>query len=70
MIKYTPEHNVAIRVLDTKNLVINRTYLQRLRKQFRKARHTEIQNKFNLNYCQELVLHWDGTLLPTLTGVE
>lgn len=55
---------------DTENLVINRTSFQRLRKQFRKTRYTEIQRKFNLNDCQELVLHWDGKLLPTLTGVE
>ena len=54
----------------TENLVINRTSLQRLRKQFREARHTEFQQKFDLNDCQELVLHWDGKLLPALTGIE
>lgn len=55
---------------DTENLVVNRTSFQRLRKKFRDSRHTEIQHKFNLNNCQELVLHWDGKLLPALTGVE
>lgn len=55
---------------NTENLVINRTSFQRLRKQFREARYTEIQHKFNLKDCQELVLHWDGKLLPALTGVE
>ena len=55
---------------DTENLVINRTSFQRLRKKFREARHSEIQQNFNLNDCQELVLHWDGKLPPALTGVE
>ncbi len=55
---------------DTEKLVINRTSFQNLRKKFREARYTEIQNKFKLDNCQELVLHWDGKLLPALTGVE
>ena len=42
---------------DTENIVINRTSFQRLRKKFREARHSEIQQNFNLNDCQELVLH-------------
>lgn len=37
--------------LDTENLVINRTSFQNLRKKFREARYTEIQNKFNLDNC-------------------
>ena len=55
---------------DTKNLAINRTSFHRLRKKFREARHSEIQQKFNLSDCQELVLHSDGKLLPDLTGVR
>ena len=52
----------AAEACDTENLVI--------RKKFREARHSEIQQNFNLNDCQELALHWDGKLLPALTGVE
>ena len=52
----------AAEACDTENLVI--------RKKFRETRHSEIQQNFNLNDCQELVLHWDGKLLPALTGVE
>ena len=55
---------------DAENLVINRTSFQRLRKKFREARHSKIQQNFNLNDCQELVQHWDGKLLPALTGGE
>jgi hypothetical protein len=55
---------------DTENLIINRTSFQRLRNKFREERHTEIQHKFRMNDCKELVLHWDGKLLPALTGVE
>ena len=56
--------------LDTENLVINQFSCQRLKKICREARHSEIQQKFNLSDCQELVLHWDGKLLPDLTGVQ
>ena len=31
---------------------------------------TEIQHKFNLKFCQELVYDWDRRLLPVLKGVE
>lgn len=30
----------------------------------------EIQQKFNLSDCKELVLHWDGKLLSALTAIE
>ena len=55
---------------DTDKLVINRTSFQRLRHEFREARHKEIQQQFNLNDCQELLLHWDEKMLPALTGIE
>ena len=55
---------------DTENLVINQTSFQRLKKICIEARHSEIQQKFNLSNCPELVLHWDGKLLPDLTGVQ
>ena len=55
---------------DTENLVINQTFFQRLRKKFGEERHSEIQQKFNLSDCQELVLHWDGKLLPDLAGIR
>lgn len=62
---------VKVFICDTENLVINLTSFQRLRKKIlREARHTEIQLKFNLNNCQELVLNWDGKLLPAFTGFE
>ena len=54
---------------DTENPVINLTFFQRLMKKFREERHSEIQQKFNLSDCQELVLHWDGKLLLDLTGI-
>lgn len=55
---------------DTKNLIINRTSFQRMRKKFREERHAEIKQQFIHNNCQEFVLHWDGKLLPALTGIE
>ena len=48
---------------DTENLVINCTSFQRLRKKFREARYSEIQQNFNLNDCQELVLTGDAEVI-------
>lgn len=55
---------------DAENLVINRSSFQRLRKQFRETRYKDIQENFHLKDCMQLVLHWDGKLLPALKGVE
>ncbi|CAI9714882.1 Hypothetical predicted protein [Octopus vulgaris] len=44
--------------------------LARILKQNLEKWDTEIQHKFNLNDCQELVLYWDGKLLPALTGIK
>lgn len=55
---------------DTEKLIINRTSFQQLRKSFRSTRYQEIQSKFMLNDCLELVLHWDGKLLAAINRTE
>lgn len=54
---------------NVENLVLNRSSIYRLRKKFRNERHTEIQKNFKLATCEKLVVHWDGKLLPQLTGI-
>lgn len=53
-----------------KNLIINRTSFNALEKKFREVTHKEIQHRFNLNDCQQLVLHWDEKRLLALKGIE
>lgn len=55
---------------DTTDLIINRTSIQRRRKEFRDERQAEIKRNFNLHECKALVLHWDSKLLPAVSGME
>ena len=53
---------------DIENLVINHFSLKRLRKEFREAKHTEIQYIIKQNDFLKLVLNWDGNMLTALEG--
>jgi hypothetical protein len=53
---------------DTSTLSINRTSIGRQRKQWRKLIAEEIKKDFDMDV--PLVVHWDGKMLPDLTGKD
>lgn len=51
-------------------LVVNRTSLQRYRQRIRTERALELKKSFKFPDANFLVVHWDGKLLPAMTGNE
>ncbi|KAL4126442.1 hypothetical protein QTP88_010664 [Uroleucon formosanum] len=49
-------------------LIINRSSIRSARIEFRKERAKKIRQDYNLANEETLVVHWDGKLLPALTG--
>lgn len=55
---------------DTTSLSISRTTLQRSRQRIRKERAEILKTAFGKSELLAPVIHWDGKLLPSLTGME
>lgn len=53
---------------DTNKLIINRSSIRRSRLRLRKQRAEKIRRDYNLTKDEVVVIHWDGKLLPALTG--
>lgn len=49
-------------------LIINRTSIRNARLRFRKERAENIRKEYKLSIDDAVILHWDGKLLPALTG--
>jgi len=49
-------------------LILNRTSINRIRQRLRKDRADQLRNEFNTSEVGSVVGHWDGKLLPDLTG--
>ncbi|KAL4090485.1 hypothetical protein QTP88_025312 [Uroleucon formosanum] len=49
-------------------LIINRSSIRNARIEFRKERAKKIRQDYNLANEETVVVHWDGKLLPALTG--
>ncbi|KAL4096532.1 hypothetical protein QTP88_021470 [Uroleucon formosanum] len=49
-------------------LIINRSSIRSARIEFRKERAKKIRQDYNLANEETVVVHWDGKLLPALTG--
>ncbi|KAL4119640.1 hypothetical protein QTP88_012435 [Uroleucon formosanum] len=49
-------------------LIINRSSIRSARIEFRKERAKKIRQDYNLTNEETVVVHWDGKLLPALTG--
>ena len=55
---------------DVSNLVINATSIRRYRTQFRYETGKQIQDAFKNTEITAITVHWDGKILPALTGKE
>lgn len=55
---------------DSKDFVINRSSIRRCRERLRRERAETIQQQFGSFELQAVVVHWDGKLLPAVTGKE
>ncbi|KAE9521836.1 hypothetical protein AGLY_017771 [Aphis glycines] len=53
---------------DLNELVINRTSIRRSRICLRKERAENIRNNYKISIDDSITIHWDGKLLPALTG--
>lgn len=53
---------------DVSTLIINRNSIHRSRQQYREKIAKEVKNKFTLS--KPGIIHWDGKLLPELTGKQ
>lgn len=53
---------------DVGNLVINRTSIQRFRQEIREKQVKVIKERFQNIALEHVVVHWDGKLLPDITG--
>jgi len=53
---------------DINDLIINRSSIRRCRMNLRQEKADIIKNKFKEINLNAVVLHWDGKLLPALTG--
>jgi len=53
---------------DVNKLIINRTSIRNTRLRFRKERAENIRKEYKLSIDDAVILHWDGKLLPALTG--
>lgn len=49
-------------------LIVNRSSIRRSRIKYRKERAEKIRRDYNLTRDDAVVIHWDGKLLPNLTG--
>lgn len=49
-------------------LIINRSSIHRIRERLRQERTEQIREKFSLSEVKAVTVHWDGKLLPALTG--
>lgn len=56
--------------VNTDALIINRTSIKCTRERFRKERMEKIRNDFNPSEIGPCVVHWDGKLLPSLSGKQ
>jgi hypothetical protein len=56
--------------VDPKNYVLNRTSIRERRIQVRLQRFLHFQEQFEFPETSFLVIHWDGKLLPAVTGNE
>ncbi|KAL4141736.1 hypothetical protein QTP88_004317 [Uroleucon formosanum] len=52
------------------DLILNRTSINRIRQRLRKDRTDQLRKEFNTSEVGPVVVHWDGKLLPDLTGKE
>lgn len=55
---------------DIKDLIINRSSIKRYREQSRFTLTNEIRKAFSVSSLNSVVLHWDGKILPNLTGKQ
>lgn len=55
---------------DVRDLVINRSSIKRYREQARLSLNNDIRKAFLVSDLNAVVLHWDGKLLPDLTGKQ
>uniref|UniRef100_A0A8D8TUD9 Uncharacterized protein n=1 Tax=Cacopsylla melanoneura TaxID=428564 RepID=A0A8D8TUD9_9HEMI len=53
---------------DPSTLAINRTTIQRRRQEIREKIALEIKERFANVELNNIVVHWDGKLLPSITG--
>ncbi|XP_050529224.1 uncharacterized protein LOC126898861 [Daktulosphaira vitifoliae] len=53
---------------DVEKLIINRSSIQNSHIRFRKERAEKIRNNYLVTIKDSVVIHWDGKLLPSLTG--
>lgn len=53
---------------DVNKLIANRSSIRRARIKYRKERAEQIRRDYNLTKEEAVTIHWDGKLLPTLTG--
>lgn len=54
--------------ININNLIINRTSINSIRQRFRKNRIEKLRVNFNPSQIGPCVVHWDGKLLPALSG--
>lgn len=52
------------------NLVVNRSSIKRYREQSRMVLANNIRKTFSTSELNAIILHWDGNLLPDLTGKQ
>lgn len=52
--------------VDPRLLIVNRTSITEKRAKLRKAKAEKIKNTFDSNALDEIVIHWDGKMLPNL----
>lgn len=56
--------------LEVQNYIINKTSIHNAREKIRAEQFKNIKERFNKNELGAICLHWDGKLLPALTGNE
>ncbi|KAK7572169.1 hypothetical protein V9T40_012805 [Parthenolecanium corni] len=56
--------------LDQSKFVINRSSIKRAREMFRESKSTEIKKLVTEMPIEFAVIHWDGKILPALTGMK
>lgn len=56
--------------IEVSDLVVNRSSIKRYREQSRMVLANNIRKTFSTSELNAIVLHWDGKLLPDLTGKQ
>jgi len=56
--------------VDISDLILNRTSLQNYRGEFRREKGEQLSKNFKFPDADFLIVHWDGKLLPAITGNE